>query len=129
MGGGMTHDDIIRMAREAGFCIKSIDGDNEVMEGDRYHIQTDVVARFAALVAAAERERLTLDGVHTCHAECQRPVCRLTRERDALLEACRFYASMMGRRKSDGEPFYMTALDLDCGDRARAAIKQAEENK
>ena len=76
-----------------------------------------------------EIERLTLDGIHTCHAECQRPLCKLTRERDALLEACRFYASMMGRRKSDGEPFYMTALDLDCGDRARAAIKAVEDAK
>lgn len=58
----------------------------------------------------------------------QAEVHLLRAQRDALLEACRFYASMMGRRKSDGEPFYMTALDLDCGDRARAAIKQAEEN-
>ena len=32
----------------------------------------------------AEVERLSLDSVHTCHAECQRPLCKLTRERDAL---------------------------------------------
>ena len=41
----------------------------------------------------AEVERLTLNGIHTCHAECQRPVCRLTRERDALLEALNLIAS------------------------------------
>ena len=34
-----------------------------------------------------ENERLRVDGIHSCHAECQRPVCRLTRERGALLEA------------------------------------------
>ena len=32
-------------------------------------------------------ERMSWDGIHTCHAECQRPVCKLTRERNALLEA------------------------------------------
>ena len=39
----------------------------------------------------AENERLRVDGIHSCHAECQRPVCRLTRERDALLEALRYH--------------------------------------
>lgn len=38
-----------------------------------------------------ENERLRVDGIHSCHAECQRPVCRLTRERDALLEALRYH--------------------------------------
>lgn len=32
----------------------------------------------------AEVERLSWDSIHTCHAECQRPLCKLTRERDAL---------------------------------------------
>ena len=41
-----------------------------------------VTAELRRLVA--EVERLSWDSVHTCHAECQRPVCRLTRERDAL---------------------------------------------
>jgi len=49
----MNRDDIIRMAREAGF---RIDPEGEVLEGDGWHIQTDIVERFAALVAAAERE-------------------------------------------------------------------------
>jgi len=30
---------------------------------------------FAALVAAAERERMTVNGIHTCNPECDRPVC------------------------------------------------------
>ena len=38
------------------------------------------VLRFAESVAAAERERLSYDGIHTCHAECQRPACVAVRE-------------------------------------------------
>ena len=53
----MNRDDIIRMAREAGFPVsKWDDGVDEVMDGDNYHIQTDQVIDFANLVAAAERE-------------------------------------------------------------------------
>jgi hypothetical protein len=44
------------MAREAGFTVGAFGGRQEVLEGDGYHIQTDEVERFAALVAAAERE-------------------------------------------------------------------------
>ena len=49
----MNRDDIIRMAREAGW---RVDSEGEVLEGDGWHIQTDIVERFAELVAAAERE-------------------------------------------------------------------------
>lgn len=64
-----------------------------------------------------EIERLTLDGIHTCHAECQRPVCRLTRERDALLEALQ---DLMQQYKDQPECF----MDWS---KARAAIAKAEE--
>jgi len=40
-------------AREAGW---RVDSEGEVLEGDGWHIQTDIVERFAELVAAAERE-------------------------------------------------------------------------
>lgn len=49
----MNRDDIIRMAQEAGW---RVDSEGEVLEGDGWHIQTDIVERFAELVAAAERE-------------------------------------------------------------------------
>ena len=52
----MTRDEIIRMAREAGHAVRNIDGEVEVMDGDNYHIQTELIERFAHLVAAAERE-------------------------------------------------------------------------
>ncbi len=61
-------------------------------------------------------------GQHKSAAELR----RLHAVNAELLEALTFYAAMMGRRKSNGEPFYMNALDLDCGDRARAAIAKAE---
>lgn len=37
--------------------------------------------------ARSERDRLDVSGIHSCHNECQRPVCKLRRERDALKEA------------------------------------------
>ena len=52
----MDRDTIIRLAREAGLEILSLDGEDEVGCGDGYHIQTDLIERFAALVAAHERE-------------------------------------------------------------------------
>jgi len=48
----VNRDDVIRMARDAGF---RIDG-NEVTESDGYIIQTEMLTDFAQLVAAAERE-------------------------------------------------------------------------
>ncbi len=53
----MTSDDIIRMAREAGLgtllCHNSVEGDRVWIESADWH---DELERFAALVAAAERE-------------------------------------------------------------------------
>ena len=49
----MNGEDIIRLAKEAGW---RVDSEGEVLEGDGWHIQTDIVERFAELVAAAERE-------------------------------------------------------------------------
>ena len=71
----MTRDDITRMAREAGFV--GFDGDNGSLR------------RFAALVAAAEREKFEVNSIHTCHSECQRPACVAVREAVAAeREAC-----------------------------------------
>jgi hypothetical protein len=65
----MNRDDIIRTARAAGF----VDGVVDIMGFDGF-------ANFAALVAAAERERMEIDSIHTCHTECQRPACVAVRE-------------------------------------------------
>jgi hypothetical protein len=59
MGGVMTRDDIIRMAREAEFIAllsdEAVDGLGGVWADSEIDI-TDNLSRFAALVAAAERE-------------------------------------------------------------------------
>ena len=52
----MNRDEITRMAREAGFgvLLPGADGRGEIYDGDG--TITDEMERFAALVAAAERE-------------------------------------------------------------------------
>ena len=73
----------------------------------------------------AENERLRVDGIHSCHAECQRPVCRLTRERDALLEALRAMLEQFNYHTITGLVHDESAAIA----RARAAIKAVEEGK
>lgn len=60
----MTRDDIIRMAREAGFHQRHV-------EPNEWWAYSDAFERFAALVAAAEREECAkvaqpLDCAHRC---------------------------------------------------------------
>ena len=52
----MTHDDIIRMAREAGLGASLTHGISEPVVWIEFTDWHDEVERFAALVAAAERE-------------------------------------------------------------------------
>jgi len=69
----MTRDEIIRMAREAGFDVETIEEQDEVLERESdyytrhpdigYMVQTHTVERFADLVAAAERD--------ACAAMCE----------------------------------------------------------
>jgi hypothetical protein len=78
----MNRDDIIRMAREAELC------DADGRDSDSIVIASHL-ERFANLVAAAERERIKWDGIHSCHPECDRPACVHTRKAvEAEREAC-----------------------------------------
>jgi hypothetical protein len=70
----MTHDDIIRLAREAA------EATNTIVPPEGPLFVTPFIERFAALVAAAERERMDLNAIHSCHAECQNPFCIRVRE-------------------------------------------------
>ena len=77
----MTREDIIRMAREAEWTDYSL----------KHPVETQRLERFAALVAEAERERMTVNSIHTCHPECDRPGCVAVRkaveaEREALAD-------------------------------------------
>ena len=76
----MSNDDIIRMAQQTLPIILHRDEDGRLIEQ---------LTAFAALVAAAERKKIELDGIHTCSNECQRPVCVAVREAVAAeREAC-----------------------------------------
>ena len=80
----MNRDDIIRMAREA--C-------GEPAWGGGVEWTWEEVEHFANLVAAAERERIKWDTIHSCHPECDKPVCVAMRkavleEREACAKVC-----------------------------------------
>ena len=89
----MNREDIIRMAREAGI---------NVTEGNSFSddMYISVLYRFANLVAAAERERIKWDTIHSCHPECDKPVCVAIRnavaeEREACADEAQGYDSMI----------------------------------
>jgi hypothetical protein len=70
---------ILKLAREAGLLRA---GDGWTMP-HRWGITE--LERFAALI----EQHLSYDSLHTCHAECQRPVCVTVREAvKAEREAC-----------------------------------------
>jgi hypothetical protein len=78
----MIRDDIIRLAREADLLTTT--------EPNGYQVWIpENLERFANLVAAAERERIKWDGIHSCHSECDKPVCVAIRKAvEAEREAC-----------------------------------------
>jgi hypothetical protein len=85
----MNRDDIIRMAQEAGYVYHVSGG-----TGTYVQFYWDQLEQFAHLVAAAERERIKWDTIHSCHPECDKPVCVAIRkavleEREACIEAAR----------------------------------------
>ncbi len=91
----MTRDDIIRIAREAGLYVGTnisgvqLVGSAKEDNGLLIHLAVGELVRFAALVAAAERERLKWDGIHSCGNDCQRPACVQAREQRArVYEEC-----------------------------------------
>jgi hypothetical protein len=74
----MTRKDAIKLAQKAGFYITE--------KGDPL---APVFLRFAALVAEAERERMTVNSIHSCHPECDRPGCVAVRKAvEAERRAC-----------------------------------------
>lgn len=75
----MTRDDIIRMAQEAGYVYHVSGG-----TGTYVQFYWDQLEQFANLIAAAERERIKWDSIHSCHPECDKPVCVAIRK--AVLE-------------------------------------------
>ena len=75
----MNTEDIIRMAKEVGMAGMLTDVVTNLEE----------LERFAVLVAAAEREAIKWNSIHSCHADCQNPACVIVREAVAAeREAC-----------------------------------------
>jgi hypothetical protein len=81
----MTREDIIRMAREATDEYAK----ENAWRKNFWRFSQEELQRFAALVAEAERERMTVNSIHSCHPECDRPGCVAVRkaveaEREAI---------------------------------------------
>ena len=103
----MTRDDIICIAKEAGLeRIVGVYADGSRMVEIP---NIELIERFAALVAAAERERMDLNSIHSCHADCQNPICVRVREavaaeREACAKVCEDTALL-----PDAGPLYCAA--------------------
>ena len=98
----MTRDDIIRMAREAGWT-----GPEENVT------YVAMLERFAKLIAAAEREKWKCDELHTCHPHCDRPACvAVRRAREDEREACAKIVDEMAGKDRLSNYFQVAALAI-----------------
>ena len=78
----MNREDITRMAREARLA-------EHTHPYQLWSASDDGLEQFANLVAAAERERIKWESIHSCHPECDKPVCVAMRKAVAdEREAC-----------------------------------------
>jgi hypothetical protein len=85
---GLSRDDIIRMAQEVSGVAYPMN-----MADVKIGMSHDHLEAFAKLVAAAERERIKWTSIHSCHPECDKPVCVAMRkavadEREACAKVC-----------------------------------------
>lgn len=96
----MTKEDIIAMVQEAIFACPNENPFD-------FQLKTlKQIEHFAALVAAAERERLLATDIHSCHANCERFACVQTRKAvEAEREACaKVLDEMADQMAADMEP-------------------------
>jgi hypothetical protein len=76
-------------------------------------VWADKLERFANLIAASERENAAINGIHTCHSKCQRPICVAVREAVAAeREACAKVAETV------------TPRHTECGNKIAFAIRE-----
>ena len=93
----MNRDDITRMAREANVWI---------VGRDPYPAQLE---RFAKLI----EQHLYYDGIHTCHAECQRPSCVAIREEvKAERDRCILMLERLHEQVGDRHNYYAYAAKV-----------------
>lgn len=120
----MTRDDIIRIAREVGLPVFE---NGIIAEDPADQLHADAIAKILheaavrffevayAAGAAAERDGMAINSIHSCHSECQRPICVLVREAVELeREAC----AKVGDR---GDPMVKAAMtQFECAAAIRA---------
>jgi len=99
----MNREQIIRMMCEA--CDKD---KVDPLHNGFWTITQEELERFAALVAAAEYKRLR-ETIHSCHANCDHPVCVAVRKER---EAC--------ARLAEGLPMQQ---EIDVRDQCAASIR------
>jgi hypothetical protein len=108
----MTPDEIIRMAREAGFAVllrsETVDGKGGIYVEDENILAT--VMRFAELF----QQHMRYDGIHTCHDQCQRPACVAVREAQAAITQGVLKAVNTAAMKLTAD---LTCMEIDNDDR------------
>ena len=90
-------------------------------------------------VLSAENERLTYNGIHSCHDQCERPLCVLERENERLriwaLKAFTVVEWVSGEGKLLSYPYYdaddllgdgVELLGVYSSDDARAALGETK---
>jgi hypothetical protein len=103
----MNRDDIIKMAREADAEITNYI--NYVFDENVVLFGVDQLERFAALI----EQHLSYDGIHTCHAECQRPACVAVREAvKAERETCILMLERLHERSGGQYNYYLHAAKV-----------------
>jgi hypothetical protein len=96
----MNNEDIIRMAQQTGWDFG-------------WEMTVEHVCEFAALVAAAEREAIKWNSIHSCHADCQNPACVIVREAVAAeREACAKVLDRMAENDKLSNYFKVAALAI-----------------
>ena len=94
----MNRDEIICMMREAGLV--------RTRYAPTFH-------RLCEIAAATERKKMKLDGIHTCHNECQRPACVAVREAvKAERETCAKVLDRMAENDKLSNYFKVAALAI-----------------
>ena len=77
--------------------------------------------RYAEYVAAAERERMTVNSIHSCSPECDRPGCVAVRKAvEAEREACARVCDKRGEQSRVDGWYRQSDAELRCADAIRA---------
>lgn len=145
----MSENELIERLRKAAELIDGLEVGRDCEEysfarGTHFQAMTYNEDAFRALLAlpdaadrleaqAVEIERLTVDGIHTCHDQCARPACVLRRENTRLREAL---TEILGPLNVCSDNPHVSdevclPVDMTMGDlrRARQALQQGQNNE